>query len=81
VGTRREADKVLSMLVSEAASSDFVVTRATVGELLDKWIEYIEQLGRRPSTIHGYRNKINCAIRPGTRQAEQAASRRPRPSN
>jgi len=35
-----------------------------VGQLLDKWLEHIEGLGRRPSTIAGYRAKIDHAIRP-----------------
>ena len=63
-GTRREATKALARFVSETAAGNFVPTRATVGELLDKWLEHIEGLGRRPSTIHGYRNKIDHTIRP-----------------
>jgi integrase len=64
VGGERQAGKALAEFVAEVEKGSFDRTRATVGELLDKWLEHIESLGRRPSTIAGYRNKIEHTIRP-----------------
>ena len=47
----------------------------TVGELLDRWLEYIEPT-RRHSTVHAARNKINRAIRPalGSKRLEKLSA-------
>lgn len=64
VGGQRDAARALAVLVSAVEAGTFDRSRATVGELLDKWIDHIESLGRRPSTIANYRSKIDHAIRP-----------------
>jgi len=63
-GGERAAAKELASLVAKIEAGHFDRSQATVGELLDKWLEHIEGLGRRPSTIAGYRAKIGHAIRP-----------------
>jgi integrase len=63
-GGERAAAKELASLVTKVQAGHFDRSRATVGELLDRWLEHIESLGRRPSTIASYRAKIDHAIRP-----------------
>ena len=62
-GGEHAAAKALAALVTDAEAGKFDRTRATVGQLLDKWLEHIEPV-RRPSTINGYRGKIEHDIRP-----------------
>lgn len=62
-GTETAARKQLAKLVSDAESGKFDRTRATVGELLDLWLDHITP-SRRPSTLAGYKAKIEHAIRP-----------------
>ena len=62
-GGDRGAAKAMAKLVTDAEQGKFDRTRATVGELLDKWIEHITPV-RRPSTINGYMSKIEYSIRP-----------------
>ena len=58
-GSRTAANKALAALVAKAGDGKFDRTRATVGELLDRWLVNLEALGRRPSTLLGYRRKID----------------------
>ena len=46
-GGERAAAKELAKLVSKVESGQFERTRATVGDLLDKWLEHIEDKRRR----------------------------------
>ena len=62
-GTEREASKALAALVTEVASGKFDRTRATVGQLLDKWLELGERT-QRPRTLYENRRKIDGRIRP-----------------
>jgi integrase len=61
-GGVRDADRELAKLVTSVGG--VVDARITVGDLLDKWLEHIESLGRSPSTMRGYRSGIERAIRP-----------------
>jgi len=63
-GGQREASKALAALVTEVQAGHFDLSSATVGQLLDRWLEHLESIGRRPSTVYGYRGKIDHAIRP-----------------
>jgi hypothetical protein len=63
VGGKRAAGKALAGLVTEVESGTFDRTRATVAQLLDKWLEQIE-LTRRPKTVAEYRAKIDKRVRP-----------------
>lgn len=63
VGGKRAAAKALAGLVTEVEEGTFDRTRATVAQLLDKWLEQIEPT-RRPKTLAEYRSKIDKRIRP-----------------
>ncbi len=62
-GTEREAGKALAALVSEVEAGRFKRTSATVGQLLDRWLEHIEP-AQRPRTVYENRRKIEHRIRP-----------------
>lgn len=62
-GTEKEAGKALSQLVAEVESGRFERTSATVGQLLDKWLEAVGQ-SQRPLTIYENKRKIDARIRP-----------------
>jgi integrase len=63
-GGEKDARAALAKFVTEAHSGRVARTSTTVGQLLDRWLLHIEGLGRQPSTIHGYKGKIDHDIRP-----------------
>jgi integrase len=63
-GGEKDARAALAKFLTEAHSGRVARTTTTVGQLLDRWLLHIEALGRQPSTIHGYKGKIDHAIRP-----------------
>src|SRR5665213_1680915 len=62
-GSERAASKALGTLVAEVEAGTFRRTTATVGQLLDKWLEFASQR-QRPRTVYENRSKINSRIRP-----------------
>ena len=62
-GTEAAAKKALARLVTQVEDGKFDGTTITVGELLDRWLDHIGD-ERTPSTIAGYKSKINFRIRP-----------------
>ena len=62
-GSERAAAKALTALVAEVGAGKFKRTTATVGQLLDKWLEFASQR-QRPRTVYENRSKINSRIRP-----------------
>lgn len=60
-GTGPAAKKALARLVTEVDDQKFDRTRATVGQLLDRWLA---NLDLKPSTLRDYRSAIDHAIRP-----------------
>ena len=62
-GTEKEAGKALSQLVSEVEADTFDRTSATVGQLLDKWLE-VAETNQRPRTLYENKRKIEGRIRP-----------------
>ena len=62
-GSERAAAKALSALVTEVGAGKFTRTTASVGQLLDKWLEFATQR-QRPRTVYENRSKINSRIRP-----------------
>src|ERR671912_219172 len=52
---RQEAERVRTRMLSRAEEGRTPGTRATLGQLLDKWLEVIDV---DPSTRRGYRNNI-----------------------
>jgi integrase len=63
-GTKREAEFALARLVTEVEIGDLASIDQTVGELLDRWVDHLEVLGRTPKTIDGYRSLIRARLRP-----------------
>jgi integrase len=63
-GTEKEAAKALAALVTESEGDKVDRSKATVGQLLDRWLEHLERIGRRPTTIRVARYKIERRIRP-----------------
>ncbi len=67
-GSERAAAKELAKLVTEAESRTAVAmdrSTATVGQLLDRWLEHRVALGKvRPKTAYEYERKIEGRIKP-----------------
>jgi integrase len=57
-GTRRIAQSRLAALVAALDGDGGRDTRRSVGVLLESWLVHIEQLGRSPSTLYGYRRLV-----------------------
>lgn len=62
-GTEHDAGKALAQLVAQVADGRFNQTRATVGQLLDAWLEHGE-VTQRPKTLYENRSKIDGRIKP-----------------
>ncbi|HVX20864.1 MAG TPA: site-specific integrase [Acidimicrobiales bacterium] len=62
-GTEAAAKKRLAKLVTQVDEGKFDRTKATVSQLLDRWLANIEG-ERSPTTIRDYRGAIEHAIRP-----------------
>lgn len=48
----------MNALVAEVDRGTVAPTAKTVGALLDAWLEHIENLGRSPTTLYGYRRLV-----------------------
>lgn len=62
-GTEKGAGRALSQLVSEVETGILDRTSATVGQLLDKWLE-VAATNQRPRTLLENKRKIEGRIRP-----------------
>ena len=62
-GTKREAEKALAALVTDVGQGHIDNSHATVGELLDAWVEHITPM-RHPKTVHEARRSIETRLRP-----------------
>jgi integrase len=63
-GNSREADRVLRDLVDKHGEGRPDGFGATVGQLLDKWLEECERMELSPTTMRTYRAQIEQTIRP-----------------
>ena len=63
VGGERAAAKALSTLIADVEAGKFSRSSATLGQLLDKWLEMAETT-QRPRTLYENRRKIEARIRP-----------------
>ena len=64
-GTEPAARKELAKLVAEVENRVVEPNRATVGQLLDRWVAHVEAIGKaRPKTVYEYKRKIEGRIRP-----------------
>jgi integrase len=59
-----DARRIRARLITEVAEGKHGADHATLANLLDEWVMHGERLGRSPSTIAGYRGKIDTGIRP-----------------
>ena len=62
-GGTRAADKALAQMVTEAGAGRFNRSSATVGQMLDKWLEVIEDR-QGPRTVYEVRRKVDKRIKP-----------------
>jgi integrase len=62
-GTKRDAEKALAALVTEVSRGKVDNTRATVGELLNAWLDHIKPI-RHPKTVHEASKSIELRLRP-----------------
>jgi hypothetical protein len=62
-GTEKAASKALTSLVAGVEAGRFNRTSATVGQLLDKWLE-ATAVSHRPRTVFENRRKIEGRLRP-----------------
>ncbi len=62
--SRREAKAALARLEVEVASGRVGPSDPTVTELLERWMEHLERLGRSDSTLYNYRRYINRELGP-----------------
>jgi integrase len=63
-GSQTAAGKALAKLVSEVEAGKYTGTTATVGQLLDRWLEVTEGGRQRPRTAYENQRKIEARIRP-----------------
>ena len=64
-GGKRDAQKALDKLVAETGQKKAIGTTATVGKLLDEWLEDLERLGKAQATLETYRIHVEKHLRPG----------------
>jgi integrase len=62
-GTRL-ADRELARMITEASRGGTATGNETVGQLLDRFLEHSESLGRSPTTIREHRRTIEITLRP-----------------
>jgi integrase len=62
--SKREARAALRRLEVEVASGLVGSEDPTVEELLERWLAHLEDLGRSPSTLYGYRRYVNRELVP-----------------
>lgn len=55
-GTKREAERALAALVTDVATGKAAPSAVTVEALLDQWLEHLDDQGRSPTTMNGYRS-------------------------
>src|ERR1017187_899412 len=62
-GTEAKAKVALGKFVTEVNDGKYTGTTATVGQLLDRWLE-VTEASQRPRTAYENRRKIEARIRP-----------------
>jgi integrase len=63
IGTEAKAKVALGTFVSDVGKGKYTGTTATVGQLLDRWLE-VSESSQRPRTVYENRRKIEARIRP-----------------
>ncbi|MFV0306765.1 MAG: hypothetical protein ACK5OX_03355 [Desertimonas sp.] len=62
-GTKREAQRALAALVAQVSAGKVTSTAKTLGELLDQWLEHVDQQ-LSPTTAREYRRLVATTIDP-----------------
>jgi integrase len=62
--SRRQAKAALARLEVEVASGRGGTADPTVAQLLDRWLEHLERLGRSESTLYNYRRYVKRELGP-----------------
>jgi integrase len=62
-GTRL-ADREIAKMIAEASKGSTATGTETVGQLLDRFLEHAESLGRSPTTLREHRRTIETTLRP-----------------
>ncbi len=62
-GTKREAQRSLAGLVAEVSAGKVPSTSGTLGELLDRWLDHVEEQ-LSPTTAREYRRLVSTLIEP-----------------
>jgi integrase len=60
----RLAGVELAKMRTKAASGTALTGMETVGDLLDRWLDHCDSIGRSPTTMRNYRSIVERAIRP-----------------
>ena len=71
---RRDARAALRRLEVEVASGQVSMEDPTVAELLERWMAHLQDLGRSPATLYGYRTTMKIPAHRTDRADEQAAA-------
>ena len=61
---KRAAERKLASLVAAVERGEYGGSKATLGALLNEWLDHSDRMGRSPKTLHEYKRKIDKAIRP-----------------
>jgi integrase len=60
----RLAGVELAKMRTKAASGTTLTGMETVGDLLDRWLDHCDSIGRSPTTMRNYRSIVERAVRP-----------------
>ena len=60
----RMADRELARLIAQVQQGNVDLEAATLGTLLDRWLEHRESLGRSPTTMREYHRLAEKVVRP-----------------
>ena len=63
-GGKRAAQSALSKLVTEVGEGKLAGTNATLGLLLDRYLEHLDRKGLSPQTLHAYRRYVTLHLKP-----------------
>lgn len=60
----RLADRELAKMIAEVSKGHTSTGTETLGELLDRWLDHCDALGRAPTTMRKYRDIADRVVRP-----------------
>ena len=69
-GTKSTAEAERRRLEREVSEGKHLGAKGTVADLLDKWLEHLERVGRRPATVDTYGTVIQAHLLPALGSVE-----------